>query len=169
MQPCLDALLSSLRPKIRAIVQLRYVLSVTSLLNQYKAHVWSKSEYHDSALIIAGRVKLRKLDKLQRGFLYQLGLNDQHAFVHFNFAPPSLRRAIDNLGFLHKRVLGKCHPALLLVFPFRDGMTNTFHSRQLGSFYGEVRGLRTLTKGEYRFRTHLTQNLHKPWLDQTSE
>ena len=72
MQPCIDSLLTRLRPKIRAIVKLKHVFSVPNLLNQYKAHIWSKSEYHDGALLIAGHIKLRKLDKMQRGFLYEL-------------------------------------------------------------------------------------------------
>ena len=48
------------------------------------------------------------------------------------------------LGFLHKRVLGKCHPALFSVFPFRTGATPGFHSRQLESFFDAVRGHRAL-------------------------
>ena len=71
MLPCIDSLLKTLRPKVRAIVKLKHVLSMPSLLNQYKAHVWSKVEYHNGALIIAGEIKLRKFDKMQRGFLYE--------------------------------------------------------------------------------------------------
>ena len=85
----------------------------------YNAHIWSKTEYHNGALIIAGEIRLRKLDKMQRGFLYELGSDDKHVFVEHNFAPPSLRRTIGILGFLHKRNLGTCHPALQGLF-FRD-------------------------------------------------
>ena len=140
MQPCIDSLLTRLRPKIRAIVKLKHVFSVANLLNQYKAHIWSKSEYHDGALLIAGHIKLRKLDKMQRGFLYELALNDKYAFLHFNFAPPSLRRAIGILGFLHNRILGKCHPALAAVFPLRGDPANGPQPRQLEPFFAEVRG-----------------------------
>ena len=59
----------------------------------------------------------RELDRMQRGFLHQLGLTDEEAFVCYNFAPLSLRRSIGMLGFLHKRTLGICHPALVQAFP----------------------------------------------------
>ena len=88
-------------------------------------------------------MKLRKLDKMQRGFLYELGLDDRNAFIDHNFAPPSLRRAIGMLGFLHKRVLGVCHPALESIFPFEDNEYR-YHSKTLRSFWSEVRGHRAL-------------------------
>ena len=101
MQPCLDALLKTLRPKVAALVRLKHMHNTSNMLNHSKAHIWSKMEYSSGAVLIAGEIKLRKLDKLQRGFLYELGLNDKTAFVHHNFAPPSLRRAIGMLGSLH--------------------------------------------------------------------
>ena len=39
MTTCLDAVLSTLRPEVRTIVKLKHTLSVTDLLNQYKAHI----------------------------------------------------------------------------------------------------------------------------------
>jgi hypothetical protein len=144
MQPCLDALLKVLRPKVAALVRLKHMHDIASMLNQFKAHIWSKMEYSSSALLLAGEVKLRKLDKMQRGFLYQLGLQDKHAFVHHNFAPPSLRRAIGMLGFLHKINLGICHLALRHHFPARGGEANGFHSKQFESFFQDVRCHRQL-------------------------
>ena len=144
LSPCIDSLLKTLRPKARALARLKHILSVSNILNQYKAHIWSKSEYHSGALIIAGEIKLRKFDKMQRGLLYELGLNDKTAFVDHNFAPPSLRRAIGILGFLHKRVLGTCHPALQALFPFRVGADNGWHTKQLEPFYDQVTSHRQL-------------------------
>ena len=51
-------------------------------------------ESHNGALLIAGEVQLRKVDKMQHGFLYDLAFDDRNAFIDHNFAPPSLRRAI---------------------------------------------------------------------------
>ena len=144
MDPCLQGLLNTCRPKIRALLKLRHIHSVANMLNQYKSHIWSKTEYHNGALIIAGEIPLRKLDKMQRGFLYQLGLDDKHAFVAHNFAPPSLRRTIGILGFLHKRNLGTCHPALQAIFPRRVGMDNGYHSKQLESYFDQARSHRSL-------------------------
>ena len=91
MLPCLDALLAVLRPKVDALLRLQHMHDTASMLNQFKAHIWSKMEYSSGAFLLAGEIKLRKLDKLQRGFLYRLGLQDKAVFMHYNFAPPSLR------------------------------------------------------------------------------
>ena len=39
-------------------------------------------------------------------------------FLDYNFAPPCLRRDIGLLGFVHKRVLGQCHPAIKYFLPW---------------------------------------------------
>ena len=64
--------------------------------------------------------------------------------MHYNFAPPSLRRAIGCIGFLHKINLGVCHPALRHAFPARVGEENRWHSKQFESFFQDVRGHRAL-------------------------
>ena len=42
------------------------------------------------------------------------------------------------LGFLHKRVLGCCHPLLCEAFPFPQGLEANYHSKALQPFAGEV-------------------------------
>ena len=137
-------MLKVLRAKVFALVRIQYVYDVPNLLNLFKAHIWSKMEYYSGALLIAGEVKLRKLDKMQRGFLYALGLDDKIAFVDYNFAPPALRRAIGMLGFLHKRILGECHPALEVLLLARGVSAHAFHTKQLESHFDEVCAYRTL-------------------------
>ena len=105
MKPCLESVLDRTRPKIRALLRLKDLYSVSSMLNQYKSHIWGITEYSNGVLILAPPSQLQRLDKLQRWYLHELGLSDKEAFVDHNFAPPSLRRAIGILGFLHKRVL----------------------------------------------------------------
>ena len=78
---------------------------------------------------------------MQRGFLYEIGLDDARAFVDFNFSPPSLRRAIGILGFIHKRALHKCHPALPEALPFD---TDLYHNRTMLSRLEEVRAFPAL-------------------------
>ena len=76
---------------------------------------------------------------MQRWYLHELGISDQDAFVNHNFAPPSLRRHIGLLGFLHKRVLGECHPALCQALPFGPvGIAARYHSKHLETFSGEI-------------------------------
>ena len=61
-------------------------------------------------------------------------MTDTEAFIEHNFAPPSLRRRIGLLGLLHKRVLGKCHPGLVHVLPFAEGLDANYHNKALEPF-----------------------------------
>ena len=89
--------------------------------------------------IMACPTQLNRLDKAQRGFLYEIGMTDTEAFIDHNFAPPSLRRRIGLLGLLHKRVLGLCHPGLIHALPFAQGLVADFHNKALDPFAGEQR------------------------------
>ncbi len=109
-----------------------------SLLNLYETHIWNRCEFHYGALILALPKQLQRIDKMQRWFLHELGLSDTEAFVHFNFAPPILRRSIGMLGFLHKRVLEACHPTLLEVFSLDAVHAARYHDRPLASQWSEV-------------------------------
>ena len=140
MQPLVESILTKCRPKIRALLRLKDLYTVASLLNLYKTHIWSRCEFHSGALILALPKQLQRIDKMQRWFLHELGLSDTEAFVRFNFAPPSLRRSIGMLGFLHKRVLEACHPTLLEVFSLDAVHAARYHDRPLASQWSEVRG-----------------------------
>ena len=96
-------------------------------------------EYHNGALIVAQIKQLQRIDKMQRWFLHELDITDTNAFVLHNFAPPSLRRRIGMLGFIHKRVLGICHPALVKELPFEPVQDGRYHPRTLVSHWSEVR------------------------------
>ena len=101
--------------------------------------MWGITEYSNGVLILAPPCQLRRLDKLQRWYLKELGISDQDAFVQYNFAPPTLRRNIGLLGFLHKRVLGECHPALCQALPFGPpAIAARYHTKHLETFSGLV-------------------------------
>ena len=136
MIPCVEKLLSKVRPKIRALVRIRNAFSVKVMLNQYKAHVWSQCEYHDGALILACDTQLARFDSMQRGYLQEFSLTDTEAFVEYNFAPPSIRRRIAMLGFLHKCVLRAGHPSLSVLFP--GAPFTSYHSCEIESCVSEV-------------------------------
>ena len=138
MLPCIEKLLGKIRPKIRALLRLRHIYSIEQMIGQYKTHIWGHKEFSNGALIMAAPCQVRRLDKVQRWYLRELGLTDTEAFVRYNFAPPSLRRGIGLLGFLHKRVLGACHPALVQALPFASGLIANFHDKALHPFSGEV-------------------------------
>jgi len=132
MVPCLIQVLGRVRPRIRALLGLKDLYSLTTMLDQYKSHVWGITEYSNGVLIMAPPCQLRRLDKMQRWYLHELGISDQDAFVNHNFATPSLRRDIGMLGFLHKRVLQECYPALCQPLPFAPpGLYTNHHSKVL--------------------------------------
>jgi len=135
MKPCIDQLLGQIRPKIKAIVRLQHLYSTEELLGQYKSHVWSLKEYSNGAVLLAAPTQLQRLDQVQGTFLKDIGISDTVAFINFNFAPPSLRRAIGLLGFLHKRVLGQCHPLVCDALPFAAvELCSNYHNKALHPF-----------------------------------
>ena len=49
------------------------------------------------------------LDAVQQGYVKQLRLSAEEAFLEYNFVPLRARRCIGMLGLLHKCVLGQEH------------------------------------------------------------
>ena len=95
-------------------------------------------EQNNGAIFHASRYLSEKLDSCQRNFLKKLDMNEEAAFLDFNFAPPSLRRDIGILGMLHKRVLGLAHPIFDRLLPFHcesHGTSTGSHTKQL---YGHI-------------------------------
>jgi len=131
MKPCIDSILARVRPKVRALLRLKDMYPTSKMLEQYKTRIWGLKEYSNGAIIIAAPTQLQRLDKVQRWFLHELGMTDTEAFVVHNLAPPSIRRSIGILGFLHKRVLGHCHPLLCTSLPFAEGLEANYHSKAL--------------------------------------
>ena len=83
MRPCIEQLLSKLRPKVRALLRLQHMYSRSEMLNLFKAHIWSFLEYSNGALLLAAGNQLGRFDATQRGFLRELGLADTTIFVHY--------------------------------------------------------------------------------------
>ena len=70
--------------------------------------------------------------------------------MNYNFAPPSLRRRIGMMDFVHKRTLGECHPTLREFFEFKQGQI--MNSRNLVSHFDDVRGFsRTYNNSLYLY------------------
>ena len=112
MWQAVDEVLKRARPKVKALLRTRGIYSLADMLNQYKAHIWSYVEYHTGVLILTAPSNLQRIDDMQNAYLRELHISEECAFVDYNFGPASLRRDIGLLGFLHKRVLGQCHPAI---------------------------------------------------------
>ena len=116
MKETLDKVASRIKPRIRALLRVRQLYSLETLLTMYKMQVWSIIEYQNPGLMLVCPSQLKRLDRIQRWFLHELGLSDTEAFLQHNVAPPSLRRTIGVLGFLHKAQLGLAHPGVRAFF-----------------------------------------------------
>ena len=64
-------------------------------------------------------------------------MTQEAAFDFYNFAPTCLRRDIGLLGFLHKRVLGECHPAVSQYFPLHPPSYG-WHTKTIELFDGLI-------------------------------
>ena len=102
MLNAIQDLLAQARPKVKAILRTRSHHDVADLIVQYKAHIWGIFESRNGAIYHAATTQLNRIDSLQRGFLQELGISEETAFLSHNFAPPTLRRDIGMLGFIHK-------------------------------------------------------------------
>ena len=90
MDQAIDKILSQVRPKRQSILRTKPHYCVTDLVNQFKSHVWSLMEYHSGAIFHASDSLLERLDSAQRGFLQEIDVSPELAFLELNFAPPKL-------------------------------------------------------------------------------
>ena len=135
MNHAIDAILAKVRRKIAAILRTRSHYDKATLIQQFKTHVWGLMESHSGGIFHASTTLLNKIDGTHRRFLREIEMSEAEAFLKHNFAPPTLRRNIGLLGVLHKRVLGKSHPMMERLLPFRSDRFGSNrgdkHSKQL--------------------------------------
>ena len=137
MEAMVDQTVAACRPKAKALLRTRAFYDTSSLLNKFKTHVWGLIEYKNGAVLHASLTTIQKLDQVQKHFVKELRITEEMAFLDYNFAPLCLRRTIGILGFLHKRVLGLCHPAVIHLLPF-SGMPSACHSKQIETHLEKV-------------------------------
>ena len=149
MKAAVEDILAQCRPKIKALLRTRSHYDVSTLIQQFKTHIWGIIENRIGAIFHAASSHLQRLDSMQRGFLQELGLDESTAFTEYNFAPPCLRRDIAMLGFFHKRVLGQAHPAIDKLLPLHSDLF-TFaapgHTKQIHNQCEHIRFQHALYK-----------------------
>ena len=133
MSPAVQDILDRARPKTKSFLHTRGIYNQTQMLDQYKTHVWDLIKYHNVVLLHACASQLQRIDSMQRGYVQELNLTEGSVFIHYNFAPPCLRRDIGLLGFLHKRTLGQCHVAIINFFPSKPH-AHPWHDKQMESY-----------------------------------
>ena len=137
MHSLINQTIAACRPKAKALLRTRAFYDIPDMLNQFKTHVWGLIEYKNGAFLHASATAIQKIDQVQRNFVKELRITEEMAFLDYNFAPLCLRRAIGILGFLHKRVLGLCHPEVSKLLPW-SGMPSTCHSKQIETHLDKV-------------------------------
>ena len=144
MRNAVDATLTKIRPRIKAMLRTRGHYSTESLIQQFKSHIWGLMEAHTGGIFHAATSILIQFDNSQKHFLEELGESEASAFLKFNFAPPTLRRNIAILGMIHKKVLGKCHPSFDGLLPPKSTVEEGRHSKQIYAHWSEVTENRVL-------------------------
>ena len=170
MRHAVDAILSKVRPRIKALLRTRSHYSVPSLIEQFKTHVWGLMETHSGGIFHAATSILDQLDRVQNHFLKELGMPLEEAFLEFHFAPPTLRRNIAILGMIHKRVIGQAHPsfdALLPFFPGRAALRGN-HSKQMYNHCNEVNAQWDLYRRSIFAMVDIYNNLSQEAVDSAS-
>ena len=172
MHSCIEQLLSKIRPKNTAILRTRGYYCVPDLITQFKTHIWCLIEVNIGGYFHACTSLLDKLDHAQNRFLCERGPSPADAFLDFNFAPPKLRRNIAVLGLLHKRVIGKCHPAYERLFPcysqrFPEGR-GFGHNKQLYNHFVEISAHQSLYNRSVFGMTDIYNNLPQHVVDAVS-
>ena len=89
----------------------------SDLVRLYKAQILSYLEAGTPAIAHAAPTLLEQIDRIQRRFLNEIGLDEVEALEHYGLAPLVTRRAIAMLGMLHKIAHGNAHAQLLAIIP----------------------------------------------------
>ena len=172
MHTYIDQLPAKIRPKITAILRTRGFYSIPDLVSQLKSHIWGLIEVNIRGCFHAASSLLEKIDHAQNRFFNKLGLTSAQALLDFNAAPPRLRRNIAALGLLHKRVIGKCHPAFDRLFPwYSDRFTEgrgRGHNKQLYSHWVEISAHNALYYRSIFAMADVYNNLPQHVVDATS-
>ena len=131
MSEAVDSVVARARPKIKALLRSRAFYGLADLILQFKTHIWGLIEYSHGCVLHASDSALARINRLQSSFVDALGVCEEYVFLIHNFAPLELRRDIAILGFIHKRVLGECHPAIMTLLPFSSHEIAWRHTKQL--------------------------------------
>ena len=163
MDQAIEKILAQVRPKRQAILRTKPHYCVRDLITQFKTHVWGLMEYHSGAIFHASDTLLERFDSAQRGFLQEIDVTPEAAFIEHNFAPPRLRRNIGMLRFLHKRVLGLSHPAIQRLLPFHADFFGSLrtgeHNKQLYDHILDVQQQQSLHRRSVFGMVHIYNRL----------
>ena len=100
-------------------------------------------EYRTAAIYHASTTLLEGVDRVQKGFLAEFGVDEVCAFEAFNLAPLCLRRDLAMLGLIHRSVLGQ-GPMQFKRFFFEEAVSD----RRSGRFKRHQRQIHEWNTGK---------------------
>ena len=116
MRNAIAEISQAMRWKLIMITRSRKYHSDSDLVTLYKAHVLSYIEYRTAAIYHATQGEISIIDRMQAGFLRELGISENDVLLHFNLAPLHTRRDIAMLGVIHRAATGRGPPQLRALF-----------------------------------------------------
>ena len=117
--------------RLQTLLKVRRFFTTPELFRMYKAQVLSFLESGTPALYHAAPSVLDRVDRVQRRFLRELGLDERAALRDFRLAPLPARRDMSMLGALHKVALGLAPPQLAALFPLIGAVDDPWQRRRL--------------------------------------
>ena len=125
--------------KLTTLLRARSFYDLPALVQLYKAHVLPTLEFPTPAVYHASTTTLERLDRVQKRFCKEVGLDPGDALWYFNLAPLQTRRDVALLGLVHRTVLGLSPPQFSHWFfaapdaghSYRTRLQAARHTRQL--------------------------------------
>ena len=131
--------------RLQKLLKSRRYFTTPELVHLYKAQVLSFIESSTPGIYHAAASVLDRVDRVQRRFLREVGLDERTGLRDYRLAPLPARRDMAMLGTLHKVTLDIAPPQLAALFPrkgvvvehmYAHRMRNwrPLHNKQLHSF-----------------------------------
>ena len=117
--------------RLKQLLRNRRYFTTPELMRLYKAQVLSYIESSTPGVYHAAPSVLDRVDRVQRRFLRELGLDERAALRDFRLAPLPARRDMSMLGALHKVALGLAPPQLAALFPLIGAVDDPWQRRRL--------------------------------------
>ena len=113
--------------RLKQLLRCRRFFSTPEMVHLYKAQVLSYIESSTPGVYHAAPSVLDRIDRVQRRFLREIGMDERTALRDYRLAPLPARRDMAMLGALHRVALGLAPPQLAALFPLRGTVTEPWH------------------------------------------
>ncbi len=117
--------------RLQKLLKSRKYFTTPELVHLYKAQVLSFIESSTPGIFHAAVSVLDRVDRVQRRFLREIGLDERTALCDYRLAPLSARRDMEMLGTLHKVTLGLAPPQLAALFPLKGVVTEHMYAHRV--------------------------------------